>query len=89
MKNCTPASISFRTSRREGKSSQNPPASSPKLAEFRERLNSEWWHDTNVRRTRVLAHIKLFAELLQLSTVPTLQKRSKRTPLTLEDFRLA
>jgi hypothetical protein len=62
---------------------------SPQLMEFGERLNSEWWYDTNVGRNQVLAYLKQLAQLLQLATLPAVHKRSERTVLTLEDLGLA
>lgn len=62
---------------------------SPQLMEFGERLNGEWWYDTNVGRNQVLAYLKQFAQLLQLTTLPAVHKRSERTVLTLEDLGLA
>ncbi len=62
---------------------------SPQLAGFGERLNNEWWYDTNVGRAQVLAYLKQFAQLLQLNTLPAVQKRSERTVVTLEDLGLA
>lgn len=62
---------------------------SPQLMEFGERLNGEWWYDTNVGRSQVLAYLKQFAQLLQLANLPALHKRLERTVLTLEDLGLA
>lgn len=62
---------------------------SPQLVEFGERLNSEWWYDTNVGRNQVLAYLRQFAQLLQLTALPAIHKRSERTVLTLEDLGLA
>lgn len=62
---------------------------SPQLVEFGERLNGEWWYDTNVGRNQLLAYLRQFAHLLQLTTLPAVHKRSERTVLTLEDLGLA
>lgn len=62
---------------------------SPQLAEYGERLDSEWWYDTNVGRTQVSAYLRQFAQLLNLPNLPALHKRAERTVLTLEDLGLA
>ncbi len=62
---------------------------SPQLMEFGERLDGDWWYDTNVGRGQVLAYLKQFAQLLQLASLPVLHKRLERTVLTLEDLGLA
>lgn len=59
---------------------------SPQLAEYAERLNEDWWFDTNVGRNQVGAYLTTFARLLQLSSIPTIQKRTEKTSLTLEDI---
>lgn len=61
---------------------------SPQLAEYGERLDTEWWYDTNVGRTQVLAYLRRFAQLLKLPSLPALHKRTERTLLTLEDLGL-
>lgn len=61
---------------------------SPQLAEYGEQLDAEWWYDTNVGRTQVLACLRQFAQLLKLPSLPALHKRAERTLLTLEDLGL-
>jgi hypothetical protein len=62
---------------------------SPQLTGYAERINGDWWYDTNVGRAQVLSYLKQFAQLLQVNNMPTLQKRSERTLVTLEDLGLA
>jgi hypothetical protein len=61
----------------------------PQLAEYADRLNAEWWYDTNVGRNQVASYFKLFARLLNLPSIPAISKRSERTDITLEDLGLA
>ena len=61
---------------------------SPHLAELAERLTEQWWFDTNVGRSQVISYLKLIAQLLGLGQLPTLSKRSEKTPLTLADLGL-
>lgn len=61
---------------------------SPQLAEYGERLNDEWWYDTNVGKNQVASYFRRFAKMLGLSAIPTISKRSERTVLTLADLDL-
>lgn len=59
---------------------------SPQLAEYAERLNEDWWFDTNVGRNQATAYLGKFARLLHLPSIPTIQKRSEKTALTRDDI---
>ena len=57
---------------------------SPQLVEYADRLDPEWWYDTNVGRSQVLAYLRVLSRLLKLPHHPTIQKRSEKSALTLE-----
>lgn len=61
---------------------------SPQLTEYAEKLADGWWYDTNVGRRQVAAYMRLFAEMAGLSSIPSVNKRSEKTTLTLEDLEL-
>ena len=61
---------------------------SPQLVEYADRLDPEWWYDTNVGRSQVLAYLRVLSRLLKLPHHPTIQKRSEKSALTLEDLGL-
>lgn len=61
---------------------------SPHLTRLAERLNDGWWFDTNVGKAQVLAYLKLISQILKLGQIPTLHKRSEKTPMTLADLGL-
>jgi len=58
----------------------------PHLAVHAARLNDEWWYDSNVSRGQVAAYLRKFAKMLKLSSIPTIQKRSEKSVLTLADL---
>ena len=61
----------------------------PHLAGLAEKLGSgDWWYDTNVGRKQVQAYMKVIARLLDLSTIPTISKRSEKTSVTAADLGL-
>ncbi len=61
----------------------------PHLAEYGERLDETWWFDTNVGRNQVLATLRVIAKLLRLDHLPSLQKRSQKSAILLEDILLS
>jgi len=61
---------------------------SPHLAEYAEKLNEDWWYDTNVGQGQVAAYFKQIAKLARLSHIPTISKRSEKTAFTAEDLDL-
>jgi hypothetical protein len=61
---------------------------SPQLAEYAEKLDGNWWFDTNVGREQVAGYLRTMARLARLSQLPVISKRSQKTALTLEDFSL-
>lgn len=63
-------------------------ANSPHLAGLAEKVDSEWWFDTNVSRNQVEGYMKTLAQMAKLPVIPTVQKRSEKTTLTLEDLDL-
>lgn len=62
---------------------------SPHLAALAEKLDGQWWFDTNVSRQQVQTYLGVLSELAGLSSRPTINKRSEKTTLTLEDLDLA
>ena len=71
---------------------QTPEALYPKtphLLAFAERLDADWWYDTNVGRSQVQAYFKLIAGLLALPHVPAISKRSEKSLMSLQDLGLA
>ena len=62
---------------------------SPQLVGFAERLNADWWVDTNIGKDQVSAYFKVIAKLARLPHVPAVSKRSEKTTMTLEDLVLA
>lgn len=60
----------------------------PHLVEYAEKLDDQWWYDTNVGRDQVAAYFKVIAKLAGLSHIPTISKRSEKTTLTAEDLDL-
>lgn len=60
----------------------------PHLVTYAARLNDEWWYDSNVGRGQVASYLRKFARMLKLPNVPTIQKRSEKSVLTLEDLEL-
>lgn len=61
---------------------------SPQLAEYAERLEGNWWYDTNLGRRQVASYMKSFAQMARLPSIPTIQKRSEKSALTLDDLDL-
>lgn len=62
----------------------------PHLAGLAEKLgNDNWWYDTNVGRKQVQGYMKLIAQLLGLTMIPTISKRSEKTAVTAADLGLA
>ena len=61
---------------------------SPQLLDYAERLDPDWWFDTNVGRTQVQAYLRIFAGMLKLPQVPAIQKRSEKSTLSLKDLGL-
>lgn len=60
----------------------------PQLGEFAERLNEEWWYDTNVGRRQVESYLKTLATLGHFRTIPKVAKRSQKSTVTLADLGL-
>ena len=61
----------------------------PQLLSYAERLDGDWWYDTNVGRNQVQAYLRTIARLTNLPNLPTIQKRTEKSVLTLEDLGLA
>lgn len=61
---------------------------SPQLVEYADRLDDDWWYDTNVGRNQVLSYLKQIARHLRLTQLPTISKRAEKSTLTLEDLDL-
>jgi hypothetical protein len=61
---------------------------SPQLLEYAEKLNGEWWYDTNVGRYQVLSYLKIIAGMLNLPSLPAISKRSEKSTLDLGDLGL-
>lgn len=62
---------------------------SPHLAGLAEKLDGQWWYDTNVNRQQVQAHIRALCEMAGVPDRPIINKRSEKTTLTLEDMGLS
>lgn len=60
----------------------------PHLIAYAERLDRNWWFDTNIGRDQVAAYFKVVARLARLPHIPTVNKRSQKTTVTLEDLGL-
>jgi len=60
----------------------------PQLIDYAERLSEGWWYDTNVGRSQVTAYLKLFASLLKLPTLPTIEKRVEKSSVTAAELGL-
>ena len=60
----------------------------PHLARLGERLNRDWWFDTNISRKQVEAYLKLLARMAHLATVPVLHKRPEKSALSPADLGL-
>ena len=61
---------------------------SPQLIAYAERLSEGWWYDTNVGRSQVTAYLKLFAGMLRLQSLPTIEKRVEKSSVTAADLGL-
>jgi hypothetical protein len=60
----------------------------PHLARYAEKLNEQWWYDTNIGRDQVAAYFKIIAKLAGLAHIPAISKRSEKTTQTPEDLGL-
>lgn len=58
------------------------------LVEYAAKLDEVWWYDSNVGRSQVAAYLRKFAKMLNLPNVPTINKRSEKSVLTLADLDL-
>ncbi|MDB5540703.1 MAG: hypothetical protein JWQ89_2430 [Devosia sp.] len=63
-------------------------SNAPHLIQYAEKLDGDWWYDTNVGRRQVLAYLRILAEMLQLPHLPAIHKRAEKTTLTPEDLGL-
>ena len=61
----------------------------PQLRDYAERLDADWWYDTNVGRNQVQAYFRVIATLLDLPHIPAISKRMEKSTMTLEDLGLA
>ena len=60
----------------------------PHLTDLAEKLNDEWWYDTNVGRNQVQTYLKIVARMLRLASIPAINKRSEKTTVTAADLGL-
>lgn len=63
--------------------------SSPHLAGLAEKVDGQWWYDTNVNRQQVQAYIRALCEMAGIPDRPIINKRSEKTTLRLEDMGLS
>lgn len=61
---------------------------SPHLAALAEPLVGEWWFDTNISRDQTSAYIQTLCKLANVSQFSPINKRSTKTPLTVDDLEL-
>jgi hypothetical protein len=60
----------------------------PHLAGLAEKVNDEWWYDTNVSRGQVGTYLRVLCDIAGLAERPAIYKRSQKTPLTAADLGL-